>query len=420
MDELYYVAALKNLDDFENIQDSEAGITELDNLSDKYGALLHFKEFYYKEMQKSIKMLNRYLEKGEARKIGLDMGKLIYNIGNYFWIYPYYLDLDIFIHEFHSPKLFKKLVNAILDIQVYAYENKININNIESVELWLNFFSVFRETEFEAKGQILWILFLISLGNYICACEEYNKFLEIDFNNDWLQQLNQMISQTSILVEGELTQRLVNRQRDMLFFYVQQPMKSDVFDIKVEKLVMALKKQEEIFKYYIGKKQKGCIAMMHFQSKQYVALSGTNGVNCYKEILEQLLGPGYEFVGLNENVRFYYNKNSYITYKQYVEWKCKNNVDEKQIDGIRRMFSCCERKLLTKLYEKTNLRYTIYVKLKPCTMCKKAIEDLENRSSCNGLIKYPKNIRKYKEATRLTTKLNEVAKCIRDDTIPGR
>ena len=426
LDELYYLVALENIDTYEGFESKKAEVNELDELSTTCESLVHFKKFYYEEMQKSIKAINGYLQNGgivecdirRLKRVVSDFERkreyydTIYDI-----IYDIYdaCELCVWRDEESSPKLFKELFDAVFDIQIYAHNYGKYSCDIENVGLWLKLFLVLRKRKFGYIGQIIWIMFLVGLGNCICDCKEDISLPKIDFDRDWIRQLNVIIRETFNLVERKLTERIVYKQQAMVFCYLQRPMELNNFDDKVEKLITALEQGNEKFKYYLGKSAKGCIAMMHFQSKHYIALSGSEETNGYGVVLEQLMGHGYVFVGLNAGVRFYYNKKGYVTYEQYILWKEGTGVDENQIKKLKRMFSCCERKLITKLYEKENVHYTIYVAKQPCPMCKKAMVDLENDKCCSGLIRYPK--RKKKSSTPRTD-FDAVAKCIRDYTAP--
>lgn len=131
----------------------------------------------------------------------------------------------------------------------------------------------------------------------------------------------------------------------------------------------------EIKERYIEKKR-GCLAGMKFLKRQYAAISGIS-IKGEDELGEKLRERyGISLVKLSPAVRYYFTNNRYITYHDFFDWKnmysCK--------DSFLRMFSCCERKLLTVCYELKkckNQDCLMYVTLAPCQMCIRAINSAE-------------------------------------------
>ena len=160
---------------------------------------------------------------------------------------------------------------------------------------------------------------------------------------------------------------------------------------------------------------KGCIALMHCSLGRFVAISGNDSTTKQQKI-EELLSKNYFNVSMNDNVRFYYDEKQFITYADYKEWLRVNKVNIEMLDGcVNRMFSCCERKLLTKICGSCNTKFEIYVKKKPCVFCEDALDAMNNNSYSN--VYYIKN-EKGNMKKRVIKYLKTLGKQIANNEIP--
>ena len=78
------------------------------------------------------------------------------------------------------------------------------------------------------------------------------------------------------------------------------------------------------------------------------------------------------------------------------------------------MFSCCERKLLTEVYDKKVKNLTIYVSRNVCQKCRMAINHLERAQGCRIQVKIPladkNDIHNHRELIKLATDIAEANK----------
>ena len=120
---------------------------------------------------------------------------------------------------------------------------------------------------------------------------------------------------------------------------------------------------------------------MEIGVKKYFTINGIKDNEIVKEsniekiisVLEKILGNAV-YVNISDDTRYYLENESYITYKDYIldESENKNN----------RMFTCCERKLLSKFFKmKVNDTEIKIVTTKlPCLLCKRTINIIEKRT----------------------------------------
>ena len=140
-------------------------------------------------------------------------------------------------------------------------------------------------------------------------------------------------------------------------------------------------------------KKRGCLAGMKFQKGHYAAISGISmeGEKELGAVLSERYGV--TLIPLKMSVRYYFNNNQYITYQDFYDWRAKHSCN----DRFLRMFSCCERKLLTKCYDskiRKDENCLMYVTLAPCQMCVRAINKLEDEKELKVKIRCTNSIKK--------------------------
>jgi hypothetical protein len=127
-----------------------------------------------------------------------------------------------------------------------------------------------------------------------------------------------------------------------------------------------------------------CYASVDYEKEKYFSINGLDDDNekpssnkCKTiAILEDLLKEEtkystIEYVPILNGTRYYFNKqsNCYISYKEF-----KNKVHDKKYN---RMFTCCERKLIAKIREKTDkeqFEVVLNITKQPCELCEREIE----------------------------------------------
>lgn len=430
--ELYFVMAYEKIDTDKN-GDENRLFCRLKKVDREHNFLLRLKQMYYTEVQEGIERINGYCKNEEYMQT-VDLHILIdfsRSLGGYHDFYDVYSNLLYYNSLYKkNPVLFKRLFNAMIDIDIFARHHGPYSYKADNIIRWFKLFMVLRDKAFGISGEVAWIYFLLNIFQQVYSETDELEWLYIDSGRDWSKQLNSAISKVTCEIERMLSSKIINKQKEMLNCYKHKPMEPDIFDSKIRVLqgaIQFLAKQKEykdqLNRYLRNKERSGCVAVMRYDSRCYAAISGSERQNGYFEALKQILESesGYKVVQLNPNVRYYHSKGQYITYGQYDAWKKNTGFDESKLEIVNRMFSCCERKLLTKLYDKKNTKYKIYVKKKTCSMCQTALVDWDKEGN-QGLIKYPKNHNNkssQKKRKTLYNKLDEVAECVKEDKRPN-
>lgn len=334
LEELYYVVAFEKIDSDGNNMNKELLFFQLEQREQRYNALLRLKQIYYTEVQTSVESINMYCEnenkiclKDEDVDILREMERLYIDLSemHYWFHWKYNCICDRL--DCQNLRVIKKLINALIDLAICYEKNDLKENNELIIKQWIELFLVFRNKEFGMAGEVAWLLFLLNIFQGICSESGNFERIKINLEGNLERELNQKIERTNALVENVFGRKIYDMQKDLMMCYLERPMVSDSFDVKIEHLVKALqqlskmKEYEEVQKKYLDKKAKGCIAIMHSNSKRYVALSGSEVVNKYSMDLKRILGYEYQVVELNSEVRYYHTKKSFVTYGAYNAWK---------------------------------------------------------------------------------------------------
>ena len=178
-------------------------------------------------------------------------------------------------------------------------------------------------------------------------------------------------------------------------------------------------------KEYTGKKAKRCYSQMWIDdcSTQYFALScgpdyGNAGLyyETAKELLSQCINYNahckYEPVPFTKEMRYYHSdrKGDYVEY---------NDVEKMlSIEELRQGFSCCERKLLTKVEEirggdgLVNGNMHICVKYNPCKICDRALNAYEKKGINFEMIELEKYKGRNSKYLELDKKIKMCVECM--------
>ena len=148
-------------------------------------------------------------------------------------------------------------------------------------------------------------------------------------------------------------------------------------------------------------------------------------IKCLESILNSNTNQKFEYVPISDNTRYYSADQKYITYKDFKDFKDTKNSQDKNLkynkNRYNRMFTCCEKKLIAKLFNlKPNINKTIEIitSKPPCALCQRAFNAIIADDKCKYVI-YPKygeswaqlDIEKY---DRLTTVIKST-----NNTNPG-
>lgn len=253
----------------------------------------------------------------------------------------------------------------------------------KTAELIDKFITLLRKKHvFGLYGEIIWL---------ICFLYKYRTVLHYVANDKLefpsiqecihLEPLLDVIRKYVSIFDYWSNRCICDIEFNMLVCYQTHVSKHD-FETRINEIIKALKSNKEIWKKYSLKSGASCFAAMNHKGINYASLSGIN-IDYFEDDVKKILSGKYVLIGINENVRYYYFQNSYTKYIQYSYYK-KNPteinrlIENQHINKLnaKRMFSCCEKKLLTVLYGKKG-EFIIYVKYKPCPMCEKAFEDYD-------------------------------------------
>lgn len=277
----------------------------------------------------------------------------------------------------------------------------------------------------------LWDIFLLKLYSVALFGDELSEFqgINIRSNNGRYESI---VQNSYRKIDNSLLMLQRSNVQNMLSLYSMEHLSSRVFynrDI-IRQLFNVLNSCGELGERYLitiknngGNPQNSsgknpspkCFAAMYNRDtrKKYAAISGVfdadmylyPGVTTKKEInkskerkkkyndlvllLKNILGNSYEVIDSDDEVKYYHKKGGKVrsvTAQRYINYP--HPVDKRPGN---RMFSCCERKLSTKL--ELGCEHDLYVKYAPCTMCERMIaEETKNNTHfihvfCAGKIK---------------------------------
>ncbi len=128
-----------------------------------------------------------------------------------------------------------------------------------------------------------------------------------------------------------------------------------------------------------------CVARMKYKGTIYWAVNGTEktettNIGALKKVLKNNVGNNYEIISIKDNQKgedktecYLELQNSWklVKYKDYQTQLGNNNKTE-----TTRLYSCCERKLLSQLENETD-KFTMWVALPPCDLCSEAFRYLK-------------------------------------------
>ncbi|SEV83146.1 hypothetical protein [[Clostridium] fimetarium] len=207
----------------------------------------------------------------------------------------------------------------------------------------------------------------------------YLDFNHIDSEEFWshISDLTEMISEYSTYYQQ-------NIQSDMMFCcMMEKPVKRPNVYQNLSRLRKILELDFDLKNKYLNKHVHSCFAILHADTDKFVALSGYNEHDDYnkklKKILEVIVDSNYRLVESIDKVRYYYDAYSghYIVISDYEKVSKEVNKDLQNMkiadSKLNRLFSCCERKLLSQLRQRKYKNVCLIIQRKPCFMCERAI-----------------------------------------------
>lgn len=164
-------------------------------------------------------------------------------------------------------------------------------------------------------------------------------------------------------------------QADYKKEYTEEDIKLEIFGKEFERVV----DEYEISQYY--EKKNNCYASVKLEQIKYITVNGIepkeikkeSNLSIFIECLKELLGEkNVEYVKISNNTKYHMPNGDCISYFQYTQ----------SGENCNRMFTCCERKLLSKIDSEgqstTKKDIILPVTKYPCELCQRSIISLNN------------------------------------------
>lgn len=324
--------------------------------SNYYGDLLRLKFFYEDELSNNLERL----EDVKEEELGFWMESIL-SIYDYYYYYGYRGNWE-----------------GLFDL----YKRTKTKGSIDGIDL----------TERQKS-----ILRVCLLNNIYALLFHRRHFLDFDFPyylffRDWKSQIK-ISEKILFMIDMDKTGIESN-----LFFLNTQVLNRILIGSKKKHIVSQFcKKIEELNLANFINKKNNCYASVRLNNTHYITINGLNdkGIKAITtpnknastkqkvvSILVEILGVGnVEYVSIDKKTKYYlkYGKKD-ITYEQFEKSKSREN----------RMFTCCERKLISKI-DSIGLGKKITVKLPvtkyPCELCSRAIKITNRKKTGNFKIK---------------------------------
>lgn len=309
--------------------------------SNYYGELLRLKFFYEEELSNNLERLEDVTEEE------LDFLK----------------ESLLFLSDYYYYR-YRRNWKRLFDL----YERTKTKGSIDGIDLTERQKSILRVC---LLNNIYGLLF--HRGHFLNSIFPYYLFFR-----DWKSQIE--IS-GKILFMIDMEKKKVESN---LFFLNPQSLNRTIIGSKKKHIVSQFRKKiEELNLAKFINKKNNCYASVRLNNKHYITINGLNdkdikaiitpnekASNKQKvvSILVEILGVGnVEYVSIDEKTKYYLKYGKDITYKQFEKSKSREN----------RMFTCCERKLISKI-DSIGLGKRTTVKMpvtkKPCELCSRAIK----------------------------------------------
>lgn len=384
INDIYFLLGLQNIDK-ENDGNRQKYLTDrLSELDEEHTFLIVLKQIIYNE-------LYEFEQNGKRDEV-----ESTYEINVFIeeWfkdrhIRPHLFELrENYFREVFSSRMQRELSHILIDYLYYYKEH----NESKIIKQKFKIYYALKKIPLDSRGNSLRFFFFLDIIMESLFKESYQEVDDENINN-----LDNILNEYIREINKITFKRQMKLQEDMLLCYMQNPVSSRSLYFHMKDIVDALISCEKAYKYYFSKLSNGCVATMNFNNTNYFTLSGGSKGD---EIIDLITSGKYKKVKCSDDVRYYYDKNLFITLKKQKESfdKYKLYYTNSEINLVMRMFSCCERKLLTMLYGNGGHgEAKIYVKFKPCFMCERAIDDFINNSRVKCSVCYPekKHVKRY-------------------------
>lgn len=351
----------------------EKTLESLEQLSNKFFTLLSMKKFYLNELRKFKNQIKSLDYNMDSEKVLLKINKLE-NIDNLEGALDYLLS--------NSNK------NNFMPFERFCILNYIY--KIVFIDEGHSDFSIGRE-----------ILNSNFIYNYSITQNLYDLVKNIvDVINDSIKGLQMLFIQADYKKE-----------------YTEKDIKLEIFGKEFKRVVTKYK----ISQYY--KKENNCYASVKLEQIKYITVNGIepeeikkeSNLSKFIECLKELSGEkNVKYVKISGNTKYHMPNGNCILYCQYTDY-CQHTDSG---ENYNRMFTCCERKLLSKIDSKmkeitTKVDIILPVTKYPCKLCQRSLVSVNNDKKIKYKIKIKCPRRTNKGLKRFyITKMDKCAKMI--------
>lgn len=295
----------------------------------------------------------------------------------------------------NNDEKIKELLDYIQNILKSAERKKDSFSRLKAC---ISCMEAIKNSRLFIDGDTVWKVFLIKLYELALLGSELRTINNYDFYNQdhtpLIKDAYGKIDEGLRTIQNENNRIILN-----LYSYTSLSARDFLKHDVVKQLYDALNDSSDLFGDYsssgngnvAGGEKKRCFAVMYNKDthKKYAAISGVFDPDKYIDpnqitkkaiqtaykrkndyinrvnLLKQILGNAFEVIDSDYDVKYYY-KNKRISAKKYM-----TSVKPYDKNPGNRMFSCCERKLSTKLVH--GCEHDLYIKYNPCIMCERMI-----------------------------------------------
>lgn len=204
------------------------------------------------------------------------------------------------------------------------------------------------------------------------------EILDSDFiyNYSITQNLYDLVKNIVDVINDSIKElQMLFIQEDYEKEYTEKEIKLEIFGRKFKRVVDKYK----ISQYY--KNKNNCYASVKLEQKKYITVNGIepeeikkeSNLSKFIECLKELLGENnVEYVKISDNTKYHMPNGNCISYYQYTQ----------SGENYNRMFTCCERKLLSKIDSEgqSTIKKDLILPVTkfPCELCQRSIISLNN------------------------------------------
>lgn len=317
-----------------------------------------------------------------------------------------------------------KIMHIIVDLSMNMIDNE-KFTNTKT-----KFFETVKNYHGMPHGDKLWGLYLLSVlisNNAVEASDKStNTFKEMIEHMEEILEDNQKYEYQVFNVYNYQEKYLLAQQKrnnavsTCLYFITHTPSKEFYNINHVRKIVKVLRGSKLLRDKYIdmsifysksNRNGRSCFAIMgiDYSGKRYVSISGVNiNQSSTQHLMSKLIDTSYFYV--DDKADYYLPDGHKISLQglQCSGYLTTSEIKKVNTNAYNRMFSCCERKFVKHLEQ--GQKHKIYVKYPPCYMCKRMIDEEENKDYKIDII-YPESKSKdYNSVVNKEKEYDDIAK----------